>query len=72
MSKIRRASALIPQPKAFVRSVLSKIALPGGALWTNRPGVVTPYWSHGLLDYVMVCLIPASVSMENFIWQKAN
>ncbi|PIL33937.1 hypothetical protein GSI_03645 [Ganoderma sinense ZZ0214-1] len=53
MSKIRRASALIPQPKAFVRSVLSKIALPGGALWTNRPGVVTPFWSHGLLDYVM-------------------
>ena len=32
MSKIRRASALIPQPKAFVRSVLAKIALPGGAL----------------------------------------
>ncbi|EJF60386.1 3-ketoacyl-CoA reductase [Dichomitus squalens LYAD-421 SS1] len=53
MSKIRRSSALIPTPKAFVRSVLSKITLPGGALWTNRPGVVTPYWSHGLLDYVM-------------------
>ena len=58
MSKIRRASALIPQPRVFVRSVLSKITLPVGALWTNRPGVVTPYWSHGLLDYVMVRLPP--------------
>lgn len=54
MSKIRRASALIPTPKAFVRSVLSKLTLPCGALWTKRPGVVTPYWSHSLLDYIMV------------------
>ncbi|KAI0779904.1 3-ketoacyl-CoA reductase [Fomes fomentarius] len=53
MSKIRRASALIPTPKAFVRSVLSKLTLPCGALWTKRPGVVTPYWSHALLDYIM-------------------
>ncbi|OJT02502.1 Very-long-chain 3-oxoacyl-CoA reductase [Trametes pubescens] len=53
MSKIRKASALIPTPKAFVRSVLSKVGLPCGALWTKRPGVVTPYWSHSLLDYVM-------------------
>ena len=59
MSKIRRASALIPTPKAFVRSVLSKVALPCGALWTKRPGVVTPYWSHALLDYVMVCRLHA-------------
>ena len=54
MSKIRRASALIPMPKAFVRSVLSKITLPCGALWTKRPGLVTPYWSHAMLDYIMV------------------
>ncbi|KAI0666631.1 3-ketoacyl-CoA reductase [Trametes maxima] len=53
MSKIRKAGALIPTPKAFVRSVLAKVGLPGGALWTKRPGVVTPYWSHSLLDYVM-------------------
>ncbi|KAI0744957.1 3-ketoacyl-CoA reductase [Earliella scabrosa] len=53
MSKIRRASALIPTPKVFVRSVLSKLTLPCGALWTKRPGVSTPYWSHSLLDYIM-------------------
>ncbi|KAH9851391.1 3-ketoacyl-CoA reductase [Lenzites betulinus] len=53
MSKIRKSNALIPTPKAFVRSVLSKVGLPCGALWTKRPGVVTPYWSHSLLDYVM-------------------
>ncbi|KAI9059139.1 3-ketoacyl-CoA reductase [Trametes sanguinea] len=53
MSKIRKPNVLIPTPKAFVRSVLAKVGLPCGALWTKRPGVVTPYWSHALLDYVM-------------------
>ena len=61
MSKIRRASALIPTPKAFVRSVLAKVALPCGALWTQRPGVVTPFWSHALLDYIMVRRVARAV-----------
>lgn len=51
MSRIRRASALIPMPKAYVSSVLGKIGLACGALWTGRPSTSTPYWSHSLLDY---------------------
>ena len=51
MSRIRRASALIPMPKQYVSSVLKKINLPCGALWTGRPSTSTPYWSHSLLDY---------------------
>ncbi|KAI0045061.1 3-ketoacyl-CoA reductase [Auriscalpium vulgare] len=43
MSKIRRASALVPAPAAYVRAVLRGVA----------PGAQTPYWSHALLDYVM-------------------
>ena len=64
MSKIRRASALIPTPKAFVRSVLSKLTLPCGALWTKRPGVATPYWSHALLDYIMVIALSPELRVD--------
>ncbi|EJD07953.1 3-ketoacyl-CoA reductase [Fomitiporia mediterranea MF3/22] len=51
MSRIRRSSIMIPMPKAYVSSVLRKIGLPCGALWTGRPSTSTPYWSHSLLDY---------------------
>lgn len=53
MSKIRRANVTTPTPKDYVRSVLSKIGLPCGALWTGRPNVSTPYWSHAVIDYAM-------------------
>ncbi|TCD69400.1 hypothetical protein EIP91_007747 [Steccherinum ochraceum] len=56
LSKIRRPSLTTPTPKAYVRSVLSKINLPCGALWTGRPYVTTPYWSHALLDWFMNCV----------------
>lgn len=55
MSKIRKSSALVPTPKSYVRSVLAKIGLPCGALFTGRPFVSTPYWSHALLDWFLVC-----------------
>ncbi|KAL5531903.1 hypothetical protein ACEPAF_5466 [Sanghuangporus sanghuang] len=51
MSRIRRPTALIPMPNPYVSSVLKKIGLPCGALWTGRPSTSTPYWSHALLDY---------------------
>ncbi|KAK6977859.1 very-long-chain 3-oxoacyl-CoA reductase [Favolaschia claudopus] len=51
LSKIRRASAMIPTPKAYVRSVLSKIGLGCGAAYGGRPGTSTPYWSHAMLEY---------------------
>ncbi|KAH8103476.1 3-ketoacyl-CoA reductase [Cristinia sonorae] len=53
LSKIRRPSLTTPTPKAYVRSVLSKVGLPCGALWTGRPYVVTPYWSHAVIDWFM-------------------
>ena len=43
MSKIRRSSAMIPTPRAYVRSVLSGVA----------HGSKAPYWSHAVLAYVM-------------------
>ncbi|KAJ8076913.1 hypothetical protein PM082_001336 [Marasmius tenuissimus] len=53
LSKIRKASAFIPQPGPYVRSVLSKIGLSCGAAFSGRPYTSTPYWSHALLDYAM-------------------
>lgn len=50
MSKIRRASAMVPTPASYVRSVLKSIT----------PGNQTPYWSHSLLAYAMG-LAPASI-----------
>lgn len=46
MSKIRKPSLLAPTPKAYVRSVLSKIGLPCGYL--GMPYASIPYWSHSL------------------------
>jgi len=56
MSRIRRASMLIPMPKDYVSAVLRKIGVPCGALWTGRPSTSTPYWSHSLLDFLIHCI----------------
>ena len=49
MSKIRRSSALVPTPRAFVKSVLGKIGRTGGAQgWTYTS---TPYWSHAMMQW---------------------
>ena len=43
MSKIRKSSAMIPTPRAYVKSVLSSIA----------PGSKAPFWSHAILGALM-------------------
>jgi 17beta-estradiol 17-dehydrogenase / very-long-chain 3-oxoacyl-CoA reductase len=54
MSKIRKSSVLIPTPKQYVKATLNKVGLACGALFTGRPHLSTPYWSHALLDYFIV------------------
>jgi len=56
LSKIRKASALIPTPTPYVRSVLSKIGLACGASYSGRPNTSTPYWSHALLDFAITLI----------------
>ena len=51
MSKVRRASASIPTPRAFVRSVLSKIGRHGGS--SAYAYSSSPYWSHGLMAWFL-------------------
>ncbi|KAJ7287330.1 3-ketoacyl-CoA reductase [Mycena rebaudengoi] len=61
LSKIRRASVMIPTPAAYVRAVLGKIGLGCGAAYSGRPGTSTPFWTHGLFEYVLCVLGMPSV-----------
>lgn len=49
MSKIRRSSASIPNPKAFVKSVLRNVGRRVGA--QERFGTATPYWAHAFMHF---------------------
>ncbi len=49
MSKIRRTSASIPNPKKFVASTLNNIGRRVGA--QERFGTITPFWSHALMHW---------------------
>jgi len=51
MSKIRKPTLATPLPSVYVRSVLSHIGSPCGAL--GRPYTITPYWVHSLIDWVL-------------------
>ncbi|OWY57982.1 NAD(P)-binding protein [Alternaria alternata] len=51
MSKIRKTSALVPNPKQFVNATLSKIGRSGGAQGVAFTS--TPYWSHGLMHWFL-------------------
>jgi len=51
MSKIRKSSALVPNPKQFVSAALSKIGRSGGA--QGSAFTSTPYWSHGLMHWFL-------------------
>ncbi|KAI5862065.1 short chain dehydrogenase [Durotheca rogersii] len=50
MSKVRRTSLLIPDPKSFVRGALGKVGSGG---WQNTAYTYTPYWSHALMAWVI-------------------
>ncbi|KAJ5362853.1 hypothetical protein N7541_003697 [Penicillium brevicompactum] len=55
MSKIRRASASIPNPRTFVRSVLAKIGRSGGS--TSYAYSSSPYWSHGIMAWFLTSVV---------------
>ncbi|KAE8443894.1 hypothetical protein EG329_001303 [Mollisiaceae sp. DMI_Dod_QoI] len=49
MSKIRKTSAFIPNPRNFVKSVLSKVGRSGGA--QQMAYTSTPFWGHALIQW---------------------
>ncbi|KAI1911680.1 hypothetical protein LOZ39_005934 [Ophidiomyces ophidiicola] len=57
MSKIRRTSMTIPNPKSFVRSTLSHIGRSGGLATYSHTSV--PYWSHALMAWGITSFLGA-------------
>lgn len=51
MSKIRRTSMMIPNPKQFVASTLKTVGRRCGA--QDRYATATPFWSHALYEFVI-------------------
>lgn len=51
MSKIRKTSLFIPNPKQFVRAALGKIGRSGGA--QGIAATSTPYWAHGIMHWAL-------------------
>lgn len=51
MSKIRKPTAAVPTPRAFVRAALSKIGRSGGAQGIFATS--TPFWSHGIMHWAI-------------------
>lgn len=49
MSKIRKPSATIPNPRNFVKATLAKINVAGGS--RNVAYTSTPFWSHGIMQW---------------------
>lgn len=55
MSKIRKSSASVPTPRAFVKSVLGSIGRTGGAQgWSYTS---TPYWSHAVMQWSVAAFV---------------
>lgn len=54
MSKVRRASWLIPTEKAFVRATLGKIGNQGGSYGFTHSS--SPYWSHALVAFLVTAV----------------
>jgi hypothetical protein len=53
MSKIRRSSALIPTPAAYVKACLARVGHSGGAAFTGRPAAATLFPTHAIIDYLL-------------------
>jgi 17beta-estradiol 17-dehydrogenase / very-long-chain 3-oxoacyl-CoA reductase len=51
MSKIRKASVLVPNPRQFVQATLGKLGRSGGA--QNVAFTCTPYWSHAVMQWFL-------------------
>jgi 17beta-estradiol 17-dehydrogenase / very-long-chain 3-oxoacyl-CoA reductase len=49
MSKIRKTSLIIPNPRNFVKAVVSKVGRSGSA--QNMAYTSTPYWGHALMQW---------------------
>ncbi|CCD24192.1 ketoreductase NDAI_0C05330 [Naumovozyma dairenensis CBS 421] len=72
MSKIRKTSMLIPNPKRFVESTLKNVGRRCGA--QERFATMTPYWSHALYHFIIeetVGVYSTIVNCINYSFHKS-
>ncbi|BGP53006.1 hypothetical protein JCM8202_004090 [Rhodotorula sphaerocarpa] len=62
LSKIRKSSWMIPTPQTYVRSVLAKIGVQGGAV--GQPHISTPYSGHAPVQWVVDHLFSRSFWLD--------
>ena len=61
MSKIRKASALAPSPRQFVKATMSRIGRTGGAQgWAFTS---TPYWAHAGMEFTIFSVVGVGNSL---------
>ncbi|KAI0165586.1 hypothetical protein GGR57DRAFT_448015 [Xylariaceae sp. FL1272] len=65
MSKVRRPSAMVPNPRQFVRAALGKI---GSGSWQATGYTYTPFWSHALMAY----FVESTVGIGSYVGLKFN
>jgi 17beta-estradiol 17-dehydrogenase / very-long-chain 3-oxoacyl-CoA reductase len=65
MSKIRKSSFMIPNPKMFVHSVFKNLNNRGGAI--AKYATCTPYWSHAIYHFIIEEFFGCYNSMVNLI-----
>lgn len=63
MSKVRRTSLLVPNPRGFVKAALGKVGLGG---YQTAPNTYTPWWSHAFMLWVIENV--AGVNSPLTIW----
>jgi 17beta-estradiol 17-dehydrogenase / very-long-chain 3-oxoacyl-CoA reductase len=63
MSKVRRTSLLVPNPRGFVKAALGKVGLGG---YQTAPNTYTPWWSHAFMLWVVENV--AGVNSPLTIW----
>ncbi|KAJ2447780.1 hypothetical protein GGF42_005356 [Coemansia sp. RSA 2424] len=61
MSKTRKPTFFIPLPRPYVRAVLAKVGVAGGAA---EPYSSVPYFSHALLAFAIERLVPRQLAVD--------
>ena len=62
MSKMRKASLMVPSPKQFVHAALTRIGRPSGAI--GRPFTGTPWPTHAWIDWAATNLAPRGLLLR--------
>lgn len=70
MSKVRRASWMIPTPKQYVSRVLQKVNCKGGA--GARPYSATLWPGHAVVDWVISNLLPSENWLLNYSYGESS